>query len=76
MKSIKARELVDRFNISSSNYNPVEKHIDFTIQLPTNDTREIMIYLANKANIKHFSETVPSANEIFIRTVKNKGFHE
>jgi len=70
------KELSDTFEISSSTYTVNDKQLDFTLQLPNNDTRNVLQYLSSKGNVNQFLETVPSANEIFIRTVKNKGTYE
>ncbi|WP_273566229.1 ABC transporter ATP-binding protein [Maribacter halichondriae] len=70
------KELSDTFEISSSTYTANERQLDFTLQLPNNDTRNVLQYLSSKGNVNQFLETVPSANEIFIRTVKNKGTYE
>ncbi|HET8737454.1 MAG TPA: DUF4162 domain-containing protein, partial [Pricia sp.] len=43
---------------------------------PTNDSGSVLNYLSSKANVNHFVETIPSANDIFIQTVKSKGVHE
>lgn len=70
------RELAEKFQIKSSDYNATEKQLDFKVQLPSNDSREMLAYLSSRANVNHFVETVPSANEIFIQTVKNKDADE
>lgn len=70
------KELADKFQISSSRYNADENQLDFTLQLPTSDSREVLTYLSTKANINHFVETIPSANDIFIQTVQSKGSYE
>lgn len=70
------KELADKFQISSSRYNAHENQLDFTLQLPSSDSREVLSYLSAKANINHFVETIPSANDIFIQTVQSKGSHE
>jgi ABC-2 type transport system ATP-binding protein len=69
-------KLNDKFELLSSNYNSEENQLDFKIQLPSNDSSEVLAYLSNKANINQFIETIPSANEIFIQTVQNKDAHE
>lgn len=66
------KELSDRFQIMSSQYTASEKQLDFTIQLPSQDSRNILAHLSTKGNINHFVETIPSASEIFIETVRNK----
>ena len=70
------KELAEKFQISSSQYNAEENQLDFTLQLPTNDSRDVLTYLSAKANINNFVETVPSANDIFIQTVQSKGHYE
>lgn len=70
------KELSDMFEISSSTYAANERQLDFTLQLPNNNTQNVLQYLSSKGNVNLFLETVPSANEIFIRTVKNKGTYE
>ncbi len=70
------KELAEKFNISSSKYNVGEKQLDFTLQLPNSNSGSVLNYLSTKANVNHFVETIPSANEIFIQTVQSKGIHE
>lgn len=69
-------ELSDKFQLISSNYQPEENQLDFTVQLPSNDSREMLAFLNNRANINQFTETVPTANEIFIQTVQSKDSNE
>ena len=70
------RELKDKFQINASEFNPEEKQLDFKVQLPSNDSSEVLAYLSGKANINQFVETIPSANDIFIQTVQSKDAHE
>lgn len=69
-------ELEDTFTILSSDFDNLEKQLHFEVQLPTDNTKELLAYLSAKSNINHFVEKIPSANEIFIETVKNKNGHE
>jgi len=66
-------ELKERFQIFDHVFDPFEKQLDFTLKLSSPDTTEALAHLATKANINHFEETIPSANDIFIQTVKAKG---
>jgi ABC-2 type transport system ATP-binding protein len=66
-------ELKERFQIFDHVFDPFEKQLDFTLKLSSPDTTEALAHLATKANINHFEETIPSANDIFIQTVKEKG---
>lgn len=70
------QELQDKFQITSSNYDAIEKQLNFSVQLPSNDSKQVLAYLSGKANINQFVETIPSANEIFIRTVQTKDADE
>jgi len=69
-------ELKEKFKIHSSNYHQEEHQLEFNVQLPSANSGEMLAYLSKKANIVRFSETVPSANDIFIRTVQSKEVHE
>ncbi|WP_350292385.1 ATP-binding cassette domain-containing protein [uncultured Croceitalea sp.] len=60
------------FQITNSVYNIEEKQFDFTVQLPSDNTSAILSKLASLGNINQFNETIPSANDIFIQTVKSK----
>ncbi|MBU2947112.1 ABC transporter ATP-binding protein [Zobellia uliginosa] len=70
--------LTDKFTINTSQFDSVENQLNLTLQLPTNDSREILTYLSSKANINHFVETIPSTSDIFIQAVqsKSKGVNE
>jgi len=66
----------DKFDISSSNYDYNRKQLDFTVQLPTDDTRAFLALVSAEASINNFIETIPSANDIFIQTVQRKNDNE
>ncbi|MCL4114142.1 UNVERIFIED_CONTAM: hypothetical protein GTU68_042424 [Idotea baltica] len=70
------KELSGKFDVSMSKFNPEEKQLDFNVHLPNSDSKEMLAYLSTKANINHFVETIPSANEIFIKNIQDKGVHE
>ncbi len=64
--------LEERYQILTSSFDPNEKQLDFTVQLPSNNTAKVLSDLSSKANVNRFEETIPSANDIFIQTVNNK----
>ena len=66
----------DKFNITASTYDLRRKQLDFTVQLPSDDTRNFLSLLSAEASINNFVETIPTANEIFIQTVQNKNGHK
>ncbi|MEM7484635.1 MAG: ATP-binding cassette domain-containing protein [Bacteroidota bacterium] len=66
------KQLEEKFNILSSSFDFQEKQLDFTVQLPSNNTRDVLLEISKQANVNRFEETIPSANDIFIQTVNNK----
>ena len=66
------QELSNKFQLLNSEYNILEKQLDLSVQLASSDSSEMLTYLSGKANINKFVETIPSANEIFIQTIKNR----
>ncbi|NHF57897.1 ATP-binding cassette domain-containing protein [Flavobacteriaceae bacterium TP-CH-4] len=73
--SLFLEEMEQRFDLAHSTYDPVEKQMNFTVQLPSDDSRGLLGYLSTKGKVNHFQESIPSANEIFIQTVQQKGTH-
>ncbi|MBQ4914357.1 ATP-binding cassette domain-containing protein [Maribacter sp. MMG018] len=70
-------ELKDKFKVLSSDVDTEENQLNFSVQLPSGDSGALLNLLGTKGNINSFIETIPSTNEIFIRTVENKGIaHE
>lgn len=70
-------QLKEKFAILSSEYDSDENQLNFSVQLESNESRPLLHYLGDKANVNSFVETIPSANDIFIRTIKSKGIsHE
>jgi ABC-2 type transport system ATP-binding protein len=70
------KEIAERFKITASSYDPVESQVSFEVQLPSPDTRSLLEHLSKKGTVNSFVETIPSANDIFIKTVKSKSNHE
>ncbi|WP_282161307.1 ABC transporter ATP-binding protein [Ulvibacterium marinum] len=70
------KELEGKFKVRSSTYLPGESQLEFTVELPFADSKEMLAHLSSRANILRFVETIPSANDIFIETVQSKEVHE
>ncbi len=70
------QQLYSKFDVSDFDFNPNESQMNFTVQLPSDDSKGLLHYLTTLGNINHFEEKIPSANEIFIRTIQNKSIHE
>jgi len=70
-------EVQDKFQLLSHDYDITEKQLNLTLQLPSKESRAILDFLSTRANINSFVETIPSANDIFIKTIQNKNIaHE
>lgn len=53
-------------------FDSEENHWDFNLTLGAAEKTELLRYLADHGNLTSFKEIIPSANEIFIQTVKNQ----
>ena len=69
-------EIGAQFELLASEYDIPEKQLNLTVQLPSEETNGLLSFLASKGNINRFEEKIPSANEIFIRTVQSKSPNE
>lgn len=70
-------DLQQKFQVLTHGYDAKEKQLDFSVQLPSNESKEILGFLSERANINGFVETTPSANDIFIQTIQNRNLaHE
>ncbi len=65
------KELAQKFEVSPANFRTVGDELKLNIKLNGNDSpNELLTYLTNKAQVSHFVELIPSANDIFIQAVK------
>lgn len=65
-------DMQDKFQILSQDYDSIEKQLNLRVQLPSNESRDILAFLGSRANVNGFKETIPSASDIFIKTIQNK----
>ena len=64
--------LRERFEISKADFKSLNDDLKLNIKLgPAESSNDLLTYLTSKAQVNHFNELVPSANDIFIQTVKN-----
>ena len=64
-----------KFNILSSTHNREDNNWTMSVKLPSQDTREVLLELSKYGNVSKFEEVIPSANDIFIRTINGKEHH-
>ncbi|MDO1513982.1 ATP-binding cassette domain-containing protein [Maribacter confluentis] len=70
-------DLQQKYKVLTHEYDSKESQLNISVQLPSNDSREILNYLGQKANVNGFVETIPSANDIFIQTIQKRNLsHE
>ncbi len=69
------KEIGQRFPVQAGGYDPAAGLLDLQVQLEDARTGDFLTFVGEKASIRNFVETVPSANDIFIETVKKKELH-
>ena len=66
------RTIKDKFEVHPATFKNLNDYIKMNIKLPeTTSSNELLTFLTSKAEVHHFVEVIPSANDIFIQTVKN-----
>ena len=66
------QELAQKFEVSAANFRTVGDELKLNIKLNGSDSpNELLSFLTNKAEVSHFVELIPNANDIFIQAVNN-----
>lgn len=66
------QELQERFQVTPTLFKSIHEELQYRIQIPeTASANDLVSYLTSKGQLTHFVEVIPSANDIFIETVKN-----
>ena len=80
VKTAKEQEIISAlqtsFELSSAVFNSSEDQLDFEVRLPNGDTAAFLSFLTERSNVRSFEETLPTANDIFIKTVQSRGTDE
>ena len=64
-------ELTLKYDVSPANFRTIGDELKLNISLKNGETpNELLNYLTKKASVNHFVEVIPSANDIFIKAVK------
>jgi len=65
-------EISDKFDVQPAEFKSLNHDLKLNIKLSEKETsNDLLNYLGGKAQINHFVELVPSANDIFIQAIKN-----
>jgi len=71
-KEILQQELSNKFSVSEANFKTLGDELKLNIKLSESDnSNDLLSYLASKGEVSHFVELIPSVNDIFIKTVKS-----
>ena len=62
----------DKFAVSPAVFKSLNNDLKLNIKLkPNESSNDLLTFLTSNAQVNHFNELVPTANDIFIQTVKN-----
>ncbi|TCK66766.1 ABC-2 type transport system ATP-binding protein [Winogradskyella wandonensis] len=65
-------EIKEKFDVLPASFKNVYDDIKLNVRItPETSPNELLSFLTAKAEVHHFVEVIPSANDIFIQTVKN-----
>ena len=66
------RELAEKFEVFSAEFKSLNNDLKLNIKLESNESsNDLLMYLTTKGQVNHFNELVPTASDIFIRTVQS-----
>ena len=64
--------LKSKFEVSPADFKSLNDDLKLNIRLESNESsNDLLSFLTSKAQVNHFNELVPTANDIFIQTVQN-----
>ncbi|MCH2489633.1 MAG: ABC transporter ATP-binding protein [Flavobacteriales bacterium] len=64
--------LHEKFEVFPASFKTINDELQYKIQIPETDSaNDLVSYLTTKGQLTHFVEVIPSANDIFIETVRN-----
>ncbi|WP_248723680.1 ABC transporter ATP-binding protein [Seonamhaeicola sp. ML3] len=64
--------LDDKFSVSEANFKSLNDDLKLNIKIAEHQSaQDLIAFLNQQAYINHFVEVIPSANDIFIQTIKN-----
>lgn len=66
------KQLKEKFEVSPADFKSLNDDLKLNIKIePNQSPNDLLSFLTSKAQVNHFNELVPTANDIFIQTVKN-----
>ena len=65
-------DITQKFNVSQTDFRSLNDELKLEIQIGTATPNELLNLLTQRGQVTHFVEKIPSVNDIFIQTVKDK----
>ncbi len=62
-------DLNQKFKVSKTNFKSLNDDLKLEIDLGSSTSNELLQLLTNRGQVTHFTENIPSVNDIFIQTV-------
>ena len=66
-------DLTQKFTIAPAYFKSLNNELKLEIQLGTGTSNELLQLLTQRGQVTHFVEKIPSVNDIFIKTVTERG---
>ena len=67
------QEIEQNFKVQPAQFKSLNDDLKLTLQSPESvSPNEVLSYLTSLAQVNHFVEVIPSANDIFIQTIENQ----
>ena len=68
------RLIAERFDVTTAEFKSLGDDLKLNVKLGSGDRSEdLLAFLSQNTSVNHYRELIPTANEIFIQTVKNNG---
>lgn len=68
-------DLTQKFTVAQTHFKSLNDELKFEIQIGNATPNDLLSILTNRGQVTHFVEKIPTANDIFIRTVTSNNFN-
>jgi ABC-2 type transport system ATP-binding protein len=65
-------DITQKFNVEQTNFKSLNNELKLEIQIGNATPNELLNLLTQKGQVTHFTEKIPSVNDIFIKAVSEK----
>lgn len=65
-------DVTQKYKVAQTNFKSLNDELKLDISLGDSTSKELLHILSQRGTVTHFTEKIPSVNEIFIRTVKGE----